>query len=492
LAQGIVARAGWLSPLLLFKCRHTCSTVVDTSLCLSSRIRGGPNPKARAMDAHHATSQRPVLLGSNMSSQHAMSTRSARTKATTSGLPAPLNTGRCRDASPRDNAKNQVLTLLKGCGLQMYSVKLFENGFDEMETLHAIDDADLKDLGMPPHHVMRLRRSLRELLQHEDTVPGGDGHGVVAAFLEEHGLEQYAATILSSGFDEMETLLDVDDLDLKDLGLPRGHALKLRRHLRDYETNRYAVEEHNVAAAPPAEVRRRRGHPVPAAEAPPAARAVQPRLDASEKMKGDVERSWESIQKLGTDAVGAHIYRRFFELVPEAMENFPAHVRAKYRDWTAEENEDHMDLSDSVALRKLFGKFLNAIGCVVTSVVVGQQDSSKLVPLLTSLGGRHIAYGLGGVNEAFFPALGKAINMTLLDLLGEGFTTEVENAWNVVFGFASSIMIAGMREAMAASQQQQQLKDLSGARTRWRSHSSQASSTTDPSEGFSSQCELSD
>jgi len=491
-----VAPAGWLSPLLPFKCRHTCSTVVDTNLCLSSRIRGGPNPKARAMDAHHATTGRPLVLGSNVSSQHAMSTRPAGTKATTSGLPAPLSTGRCQDAAPRDNANHQVVVFLRGCGLQMYSLKLLQNGFDEMETLHAIDDADLRDLGMPPHHVMRLRRSLRELLQHEDTVSGGgDGCGAVAAFLEEHGLEQYAATILSSGFDEMETLLDVDDLDLKDLGLPRGHALKLRRHLRDYETNRYAAEEHSVATAPPAEVGRRRDHMLPAAEAPPAARAAQPRLDASEKMKGDVERSWESIQKLGTDAVGAHIYRRFFELVPEAMDNFPAHVRAKYRDWTAEENEEDVDLSDSVALRKLFGKVLNAIG----SVVVGLQDSSKLVPLLTSLGGRHIAYGPGGVNEAFWPALGKAINMTLLDLLGEGFTTEVENAWNVVFGFASSIMIAGMREAIAASQQQQQLKDFSGARMRW-GHSSQASRTTEedrlseshPSENFSSQCDLDD
>jgi len=165
-------------------------------------------------------------------------------------------------------------------------------------------------------------------------------------------------------------------------------------------------------------------------------------------MKGDVERSWESIQRLGTDAVGEHIYRIFFDMVPEAMENFPVHVRAKYSDWTAEESEEEeLDLNNSLALRRLFGKVLNAIGCVVA----GLQDSSKLVPLLTSLGGRHIAYGPGGVNEAFWPALGKAINMTLSELLGDGFTTEVENAWNVVYGFASSIMIAGMRQALAAA-----------------------------------------
>merc|ERR1712238_514274 len=71
-------------------------------------------------------------------------------------------------------------------------------------------------------------------------------------------------------------------------------------------------------------------------------------------------------------------------------------------------------------------------------------DSSKLVPLLTSLGRRHIGYG---VDEAFWPALGTALNITLSDLLGDGFTNEVENAWNVVYGFTSSIMIAGLRQA---------------------------------------------
>jgi len=399
-----------------------------------------------------------------------MSTKPARTKAMTSGLQANLGNGRCHEVASRSHADNQVVAFLKECGLQVYAAKLVQNGFDEMETLHAIDDADLRDFGMPPYHVMRFRRSLREHLQRESAVSGDGGGCAVTAFLEEHGLEQYAAALLSSGFDEMETLLDVDDLDLKDLGLPRGHALKLRRHLRDYEINNYdAEEQHAVAAAPPAEsAGRRRAHLVPAA-APPPARAAQQRLEASDTMKGDVEKSWESIQKLGTDVVGEHIYMRFFDMVPEAMDNFPAHVRARYRDWTAEENEEDIALTDSIALRKLFGKVLNAIGCVV----VGLQDSSKLVPLLTSLGGRHIAYGPGGVNEDFWPALGKAVNMTLSDLLGEGFTTEVENAWNVVFGFASSIMIAGMRQAIAAS-----LQATEGVKAA-RSRSSQASRATE-------------
>merc|ERR1712151_923014 len=76
---------------------------------------------------------------------------------------------------------------------------------------------------------------------------------VVVAFLEECGLGKYSTVVLSSGFDEMETLLDVDDIDLKDLGFPRGHALKLKRHLREYQMNLYADEgQQSVAPEPPA------------------------------------------------------------------------------------------------------------------------------------------------------------------------------------------------------------------------------------------------
>merc|ERR1712176_1474366 len=87
-----------------------------------------------------------------------------------------------------------------------------------------------------------------------------------------------------------------------------------------------------------------------------------------------------------------------------------------------------------------FAKVVNALGCTVA----GLQDASKLVPLLSSLGARHISYG---VSYEFWPALGKAINRTLQDLLGEAFTPEVENAWNIVYGFMSQIMVESLRKA---------------------------------------------
>merc|ERR1719416_118265 len=126
-----------------------------------------------------------------------------------------------------------------------------------------------------------------------------------------------------------------------------------------------------------------------------------PSLEASETMKGDVAWSWDMVQELGTNAVGERVYKVFFDMAPEAMDRFPAHVRHKYREWTADESDEEGDIDmskSSAALCKLFGKVLNGIG----SVVAGLQESSKLVPLLTSLGRRHIGYN---TNEEFWPAL---------------------------------------------------------------------------------------
>merc|ERR1712060_357063 len=228
-------------------------------------------------------------------------------------------------------------------------------------------------------------------------------------------------------------------------GFPRGHALKLKRHLREYETNLYAEEaQQSVTAEPPVMAKGKTSSSI--ASPPKAALASRPApaLEASETMKGDVVRSWDMIQELGTNVVGEHVYRVFFDMAPEAIDRFPAHVRHKYREWTADESDDEADLRNSAALRKLFAKVLNAVGCVVA----GLQDSSKLVPLLTSLGGRHIVYNQ---TEEFWPILGKAVMITLAELLGEAFTPEVENAWNVVYGFTSSIMISGLKQAKEAA-----------------------------------------
>merc|ERR1712194_459958 len=107
----------------------------------------------------------------------------------------------------------------------------------------------------------------------------------VAVFLEGHGLGQYVEAMVGSGFDEMETLMEIEDSDLKDLGVPRGHVMKLRRHLRQHMLSEYQEIEREPLPRPmpqcKVEVR-----PVPAKSKIVARPATKHRLEASEKAKG--------------------------------------------------------------------------------------------------------------------------------------------------------------------------------------------------------------
>merc|ERR1719401_3348063 len=158
-----------------------------------------------------------------------------------------------------------------------------------------------------------------------------------------------------------------------------------------------------------------------------------------------VQQSWRQVEAAGVMKVAEVLYRKSFQLLPECMALFPPEVRSKYRDWSADEEGEDDDIWDSAALRKLWAKVVNAIGCTVA----GLHDMGKLVPMLTKLGNRHINYGL---QEWYWPVVGKALDLTLQELLGESYTEEVQRAWNMVYGFTSSIMIEGLRQAIAAKE----------------------------------------
>jgi len=322
-----------------------------------------------------------------------------------------------------------VVVFLHDCGLQMYAAALLESGFDELETLQDIEDADLMQLQMSPRHVQRLRESLlqaRGPQLADDEESEELATNPVAIFLGEHGLGQHAANFVSSGFDELELLFEADDADLKDLGLSRGHALKLRRHLREHQKQ----SKQSYPDAVPRSVTDIQPAVVP-----------HPQLAATEQMKCDVIQSWEKVQEMGTLYVGEVLYKHTFKLAPGAIDLFPPHVLQRYRQVDFDDEES--DLKDGPALRKLFSVVLNAVGSAVAGL---QRDIGTLVSMLTTLGARHAHYG---VNEACWDVLAEALKLTLRDILGDGFTHEVEQAWSIVYSFIASIMIQGMKDAMA-------------------------------------------
>ena len=76
---------------------------------------------------------------------------------------------------------------------------------------------------------------------------------------------------------------------------------------------------------------------------------------------------------------------------------------------------------------------------------VGKLDSiGELVPVLKSMGARHVAYG---VTPEHYPVVGKALLTTFNAALGDKFTPEVKGAWVKVYTVVADTMLAGAAEA---------------------------------------------
>jgi len=315
-----------------------------------------------------------------------------------------------------------------------------QNGVDDMETLLALDDRDMKDLRLPSFHRQRLRRRLDEFRSRMQPEP--ELSNPVAQFLEGAGLSQYAGVLLRNGFDEMETLLEIEDLDLKDFGMPRGHILKLRKKLREFQAGHaeedgvlHKVSEHHSIA-----------------QVPTPQRGLNPVLAMSANalptghMKTAIEQSWERVKALGPAVIGEMLYLHTLALAPAAVALFPYEVRVKYLDWSSVDDES--DIYNSPGMRRLFARIVNAVG----SCVMGLADPATMVPWLLQLGGRHISYGAA---EPQWQVVLEALHLTLRDALGAAYTMEVEEAWKKMGSFIAHVMIEGLRRAqeMAALQQ---------------------------------------
>merc|ERR1719401_1684518 len=121
-----------------------------------------------------------------------------------------------------------------------------------MDTLLVIEDADMHAAGLPPQQAALLRQALREEQARRRVA---DKSNSLVAFLQCVGLEQYADTLLRHGFDEMDTLLLIEEADMKELGLPRGHVLKLRKKLQEYQDGQHRGQQVDPEAAEVAPMR---------------------------------------------------------------------------------------------------------------------------------------------------------------------------------------------------------------------------------------------
>ena len=118
------------------------------------------------------------------------------------------------------------------------------------------------------------------------------------------------------------------------------------------------------------------------------------------------------------DQAAAMFYGRLFELNPSLRSLFKIDIREQGK------------------------KLMQMIG-----FCVGKLDAlDELVPIVKSLGARHVGYG---VVESDYAAVGAALLWTLEQGLGEAFTPEVREAWDATFGVIARTMLIGMEQASA-------------------------------------------
>jgi len=293
----------------------------------------------------------------------------------------------------------------------------------------------------------------------------------VTKFLQQIGLPQYAQALYQSGFEDMETLVDIEEDHMRDLGILPGHQVKLRKRLDEFE-----------AGVPVVQINQRKAlgdlgdwEDVDDYPAVPVRMSTSMTLlkgaTPSEK-QGAVQLSWTHLKEIGTPIVGEYFCKKILEISPEIRELFPPSVRCRYRDWSTDEEEDELNLAASPALRRLFGRVIDAVG----SAVAGTQDMNKMVPALTELGLRHVNYN---VKEEHFQVFEKALMVTLREGLGDLFTKEVEFAWNMAFNFMTATMISGLRSAQnAVRSRQAELKEANMSTTATPSETPSSGSTS--------------
>jgi hemoglobin-like flavoprotein len=90
-------------------------------------------------------------------------------------------------------------------------------------------------------------------------------------------------------------------------------------------------------------------------------------------------------------------------------------------------------------------KLMAALGLVVA----GLRDLGRIVPVLESLGAKHVAYG---VEESHYQTVGAALMQTLSLSFGNLFTPEVRAAWTGAYGTVSGVMIEAARRAQSGQQ----------------------------------------
>ena len=129
-----------------------------------------------------------------------------------------------------------------------------------------------------------------------------------------------------------------------------------------------------------------------------------------------VQKTWEKVFPM-SESAATLFYDRLFELNPSTRPLFT-----------------HTNMPDQ--RRKL----MNVIGMAVN----GSDSLDELIPVVRTLGRRHVFYG---VTHEHYSSVGRALIWTLEQGLGADFTPEVKEAWTTVYGVLADTMKDGAVQA---------------------------------------------
>lgn len=256
----------------------------------------------------------------------------------------------------------------------------------------------------------------------------GKERNPVARFMREIGLPQYIDALFRDGFDDMETLLEIQDEHLEAMGFLPGHILKMKKRLRE---SKDSPPLSAIRSTEPGLGKEPTTKPSAVEVTPSTFRLSQEVIDVA-------QRSWREMRpSIGT--IAEAFCKNLFILNPSSKALFPMAVRNRYRDWTSPIEEAEQTFETSIALRELFSKMVSAVGAAVMRL----QNPGKVVLEMSALGLRHADYG---VKEEHLKAFGQAL---LLAFRGHCrfLTPEADQAWITIFDFVSSAVARGIREA---------------------------------------------
>ena len=126
------------------------------------------------------------------------------------------------------------------------------------------------------------------------------------------------------------------------------------------------------------------------------------------------------------EAAGVILFKHIFRIAPQALPLF-----SFGRVEGAEVNDALFENDDLKAhATKVVATVATAVGMLT--------KLDELVPILTSLGTKHVGYG---VVPEHYAIVGEALIATLGDALGDAFDAETKAAWVAVYGIVQKTMI---------------------------------------------------